>query len=38
MFTLINTILLVVLIIQVVKCRRDVQEIDYPYIPKKKHK
>ena len=30
MFTLLNTILLVVVLIQVVKCRRDLQEIDCP--------
>lgn len=30
MFTLLNTVMLVVLIIQVAKCRRDLQEIDCP--------
>lgn len=30
MFTLLNTILIVVLLIQIVKCRRDLQEIDCP--------
>lgn len=35
MFTLLNTVLLIVLLIQVVKCRRDVQEIDIPD-PRKK--
>lgn len=30
MFTLLNTVLLIVLLIQVVKCRRDLQEIDCP--------
>jgi len=30
MFTILNTILLVVLLIQVIKCRRDVYSIDVP--------
>lgn len=30
MFTLLNTILLVVVLIQIVKCRKDIQEIDCP--------
>lgn len=30
MFTLLNTILLVIVLIQIVKCRRDIQEIDCP--------
>lgn len=30
MFTLLNTILLIVLLVQVVRCRRDLQEIDCP--------
>ena len=35
MFTLLNTILLVVLLIQIVKTRRDIQEIDFPDLKKK---
>lgn len=30
MFTLLNTILLIVLLVQVIRCRRDLQEIDCP--------
>ena len=30
MFTLLNTVILIVLLVQVVKLRRDVQEIDCP--------
>lgn len=30
MFTLLNTFLLVIVLIQIVKCRRDIQEIDCP--------
>ena len=30
MFTLLNTVLLIVLVVQVAKLRRDVQEIDCP--------
>lgn len=30
MFTLLNTVLLIVLLVQVAKLRRDVQEIDCP--------
>ena len=30
MFTLLNTILLIVLLIQIIKCRHDIQEIDIP--------
>lgn len=30
MFTLLNTILLVIILIQIIKCRNDIQEIDCP--------
>lgn len=30
MFTILNTILLIVLLIQVIKCRRDIYAIDVP--------
>lgn len=30
MFTLLNTILLIIVLIQIVKCRKDLQEIDCP--------
>lgn len=30
MFTLLNTILMTIILIQIVKCRKDVQEIDCP--------
>ena len=35
MFTILNTVLLVVLLVQIVKTRHDIQEIDFPDLKKK---
>lgn len=35
MFTILNTVLLIVLLCQIVKARHDIQEIDFPDLKKK---